>query len=206
MEDIKKIVKLMFSNDEFDRDDALVLTKDLFGYKDSTISGDFNYDLTRLYLLEIMRQVFEMYKNDVLIHCDRIQDIYTFKTVQVFGGVSGYVFTAVPIHRGFSKSFDGNIESMDVRFHVSNFIDVKLEHLDNVYEHTITYSLVVKQHLLTGDIVCEPSVPSLYSKTTNDEFSYSIDDLSLLRGSYMITYRNMYDVLEKLFKHFLIQK
>jgi hypothetical protein len=206
MEDIKKIVELMFSVNDLDKDKALVLTKDVFGYNEEMGNIDFKYDFTRLFALEIMRQVFTMYKNDILVFNNNLQDVYTCKNEHTFGGVSGYLFKAVPIDRSFAKSFDGKEELMYVRFQLSKFIDVKLEHLDNVYQHTFGYNLVIKKHSLTGDIWCEPNEPSLYSKSISEEFTYSVDDLSLIRGSFMMTFRNKYDVLEKLFKHFLIQK
>jgi hypothetical protein len=207
MEDIKKIVELMFSKDDLDRDDALVLTKEVFGYNEEKGNIDFKYDFTRLFALEIMRQVFTMYKNDILAFNDNLQDVYTCKNEHTFGGVSGYLFTAVPIDRGFTKSFDGQTEEFDVRFHVSKFIDVEyVNDLRNVYQHTFQYNLVIKRNQTTNDIWCEPSIPSLFSQTTNEEITYSIDDLSFMRGSYMMTFRNKYDVFEKFFKHFLISK
>jgi len=207
MEDIKKIVELMLSNDDLDRDKALVLTKDVFGYNEENGNIDFKYDFTRLFALEIMRQVFTMYKNDVLSFNDNLQDVYTCKNEQTYGGVSGYLFTAVPIDRGFTKSFDGKTEEMDVRFHVSKFIDVEyINDLKNVYQHTFQYNLVIKKNQITNDVWCEPSIPSLFSQASNDEITYSIDDLSFMRGSYMMTFRNKYDVFEKLYKHFLINK
>jgi hypothetical protein len=207
MEDIKKIVELMFSVNDLDKDKALVLTKDVFGYNEEMGNIDFKYDFTRLFALEIMRQVFTMYKNDILVFNNNLQDVYTCKNEHTFGGVSGYLFIAVPIDKGFTKSFDNQTEEFDVRFHVSKFIDVEyINDLKNVYQHTFNYNLVIKRNQTTGDIWCEPSIPSLFSQATNDEISYSIDDLSFMRGSYMMTFRNKYDVFEKFFKHFLISK
>jgi hypothetical protein len=207
MEDIKKIVELMFSVNDLDRDKALVLTKEVFGYNKEMGNIDFKYDFTRLFAIEIMRQVFTMYKNDILVFNNNLQDVYTCKNEHTFGGVSGYLFTAVPIDKGFTKSFDNQTEEFDVRFHVSKFIDVEyINDLKNVYQHTFNYNLVIKRNQTTGDIWCEPSIPSLFSQATNDEITYSIDDLSFMRGSYMMTFRNKYDVFEKFFKHFLISK
>jgi hypothetical protein len=205
MLDISMIVELMFSYDDNKKGYAEMLAKEQFGYEEGTNKGDFNYDLTKSFAIKIMEHMFDLYSKEILVSFYSLEELYRDNRESVFN-CPGFLCTAKPIERGYTKSFDGSTEKIDIKFKVSKFVNVSHLLVDNIYEHMFSFNLVVKKHTLSNFICCEASIPNHWSDVHNDELTYSIDDLSYSRGTYMMTFKNKYDVMEKLFKHFLINK